>query len=376
MNVDQNPSSRGAVPTSRLTRTTASRANEPSVGQIRENMSIDRQNKSCLIGTSVFLASTVLYLATFAGTLLMPQWYFKLLFAGINGVFIAVVFVIGHDACHDSLTPRPWLNKLLGRLSFLPCLIPFAAWDYSHNTVHHSFTNVRTRDNGYVPFAPEDFVKLPKWRQKLERIYRTPLGLGLFYFLDVYLKYELFPTQSRRSPTKPSYIFQLDRLLVLAFLIFEIAFLCGWAGHTGQSKSQLVIFGFLIPYTLWTYIMGFFTFQMHNHPRVIWYANEKEWSFFRGQIIGTPHVEFPWVIDFILHNVMHHTAHHADPKVPLYRLRESQRLLEDAYAEDLVHVKWTFKEFMRTMRICCLYDYQHHRWVDFAGESNEDHNRS
>ena len=90
-------------------------------------------------------------------------------------------------------------------------------------------------------------------------------------------------------------------------------------------------------------------------------------SFFGGQIRGTPHIEFPGVVDFVLHNVMHHTAHHVDPKIPLYNLRQSQRSLEAAYESEIIHIKWTFSGFFKTMQTCRLYDYQQHRLIDFDG---------
>jgi omega-6 fatty acid desaturase (delta-12 desaturase) len=290
-----------------------------------------------------------------------------LIYIGINGFFIGILFVIGHDCCHGSFTAHKWLNQLLGRLAFLPNLHLFTTWEYSHNVLHHSYTNVRNRDNAYVPFTFEQFNSLPTWRRTLERIYRSPIGLGLFYFLEHYLRYELFPTRARRSPIKPAYIFHMDRLLVAGFLAIQISFLCWWASRVGVSPWKFIVLGFVIPYSFWTYLMGFFTFQMHTHPLVPWYADEEDWSFFRGQIRGTPHIEFPALVDFILHNVMQHTAHHADQNIPLYNLRRSQKSLETAYGSDIVHVKWNFSGFVKVMRTCRLFDYQGHRWLDFDG---------
>src|SRR5262249_61871604 len=45
--------------------------------------------------------------------------------AGIAaGALLAILFVIGHDACHGSDTSRRWLNSLIGRVAFLPTITP------------------------------------------------------------------------------------------------------------------------------------------------------------------------------------------------------------------------------------------------------------
>jgi acyl-lipid omega-6 desaturase (Delta-12 desaturase) len=45
------------------------------------------------------------------------------------GVLLAVLFVIGHDACPGSFTSRSWLNLSVGRIVFLPTLTPFSTWE-------------------------------------------------------------------------------------------------------------------------------------------------------------------------------------------------------------------------------------------------------
>ena len=56
---------------------------------------------------------------------------------------IGALFIIGHDAAHNSFTPYGWLNRLLGRLVLLPAWHPYTSWAYAHNTLHHGGTNLR-----------------------------------------------------------------------------------------------------------------------------------------------------------------------------------------------------------------------------------------
>ena len=73
------------------------------------------------------------------------------------------------------------------------------------------------------------------------------------------------------------------------------------------------------------------------------------------------------VIDFLLHNIMHHPAHHIDPTIPLYELPDSQAQLEHHSPDDSIVVRLTLAEFLRICRLCKLYDYRRHCWLDFDG---------
>src|SRR3954454_22783610 len=74
-----------------------------------------------------------LLLAAFAGAVLLQAWWARLL-CGLGAGFVTGrLFVIGHDACHQSLTPHRRLNHWLGRLAFLPSLTPYSLWEVGHN---------------------------------------------------------------------------------------------------------------------------------------------------------------------------------------------------------------------------------------------------
>src|SRR4029079_17404395 len=74
--------------------------------------------------------------------------------------------------------------------------------------------------------------------------------------------------------------------------------------------AAVAALGVAVPFLAFTWLMGFATFQHHTHPRVLWYDDESEWSYFRSQVQGTVHVEFPRWVELLLHNIMEHTAHH------------------------------------------------------------------
>ena len=66
---------------------------------------------------------------------------------------------------------------------------------------------------------------------------------------------------------------------------------------------------------------------------------------------------------------MEHTAHHADPGgIPLYCLPEAQKSLERFFGDEILYEYWTPSTFLRTTRICKLYDYSTHQWIGYDGK--------
>src|ERR1700733_7313990 len=91
------------------------------------------RRRSLHAGLRVFAVHFGLYLATLVGAVApLPLWL-NLVFAGANGVFIALLFIIGHDGGHGSLAPgRSW-NLWLSRIAFLPCVHAASLWRVTHN---------------------------------------------------------------------------------------------------------------------------------------------------------------------------------------------------------------------------------------------------
>ncbi len=339
---------------------------EPSVKAVRGKMPPEHRCRSTAKGLSLCALATAVYIASFACILLAPGWPLKILSALINHFAIDVLFVLGHDACHGSLTSSAFGNRLLGRLCFLPSLHPYTSWEYSHNALHHGWTNVYGKDPVFAPLSFAQFQRLPKWRKAVERMYRSALGLWLYYLVEIWWKYEIFPRPTHRRKTR-RFGFELDRLLVLGFVIAQCAGVFWYAVHHHTNPFLLVLVAFALPFLLFDAAMGFVIHQHHTHPRVPWYATEQDWSFFRGQVEAVVHVEFPRIVDVVLHHIMDHTAHHVDPKIPLYNLCNAQRALEEAYGSQIISLKWTLREFRRTLATCRLFDYDHHRWLDYDG---------
>ncbi len=346
-----------------------SRCQSLKPGEVRAKMPAGVRDRSLATALGLFFLGAGLYLATLVATVAAPWWPLKLLFSLANTFFIGILFVIGHDACHGAYTASAWLNGLLGRIAFFPSWHPYTGWGHAHNHVHHAWTNLRQKDYAWAPLSKDDYDRLPAWRRAVARLYRTPLGLGLYYFFDVYLRRTIFPKRDFRGAMRMSR-FVADCFLVVAFIAAQAALLVVLTRWFGSRNSVIesLLFGQWLPFALWNWLIGFIIFLHHTHPRIPWFDDPEEWSFYKGQILGTAHVRFPGPINWVVHNIMEHTAHHADPRVPLYHLGKAQESLARAFPDDIIEHKFSWRSFRYTLRTCRLYDYRRHRWLGWTGE--------
>lgn len=328
------------------------------------------RRSSVLRGGLIFLISALIYWGLFAGAIFLPLPWQRVACIVFLPFLIGSLFVIGHDAAHNSLTSIGWLNRFLGRLAMLPAWHPYTAWSHAHNTLHHGGTNLRGKHPDFVPLTKEEYDRLPLWRRLLERLYRSPIGPGINYFFDFYFRFLLFPSGPRRSPFRLA--FELDRLLVIGFIGLQFAGVWYLSHFTPGLLVTPFTYSFvlvLIPWFSWLYFMGFMSFIQHTHPLLAWYDDPAEWSFYHVQLKSSTHVMFPWPIERLLNNIMDHAAHHIDPTIPLYNLPESQRLLEQTCPEHAAVIRWTPWQFWETCQVCKLYDFKRHCWTDFAGRA-------
>jgi omega-6 fatty acid desaturase (delta-12 desaturase) len=313
----------------------------------------------------LLLADYALLLISLATTVLVRSVIVKLAAALAAGFIIGRLFIIGHDACHHSLTPHRTLNKWLGRIAFLPSLTPYSLWEVGHNVVHHGYTNLKGFDFIWAPFTLQEFGALRPSRRLLERIYRSGWAPGLYYLIEVWWHRMFFPARAAMPTRRP--VFFKDCALVSSYGLIWISVLVVAAHATGQSMILLTLFGFLVPFLFWCAMIGFVVYMHHTHPRIDWYAERSEWSHCAPFVSTTVHLTFPWRIGGMLHNIMEHTAHHVDMSIPLYRLPMAQQRLEELLPERIVIQQFSWRWYFDTARRCKLYDINTHRWTGFDG---------
>ncbi len=304
--------------------------------------------------------------AVSASVLLAPVWL-KLVAGVLAGLLIGRLFILGHDACHQSFTPYRGLNRVLGRIAFLPSLTPYSLWDVGHNVVHHGYTNLKGFDFVWAPLTQAEYLAMPAWRRALERIYRSGWGAGVYYFIEMWWLRMFFPSASHLSARRP--VFTRDCLLVSGFALLWMGALCTAASQTGQPAWLLLATGFVLPFVVWNYMIGFVVYVHHTHTAVSWHDDKATWASAMPFVSTTVHLTFPLGIGGALHHIMEHTAHHVDMGVPLYHLKEAQQVLEDKLPGCIIVQPFSWRWYFETAARCKLYDFQARTWTDFEGRA-------
>jgi acyl-lipid omega-6 desaturase (Delta-12 desaturase) len=320
--------------------------------------------------TQLFIPALVLALdlALFAVgnalVLLVDGLALKLLGMTIVTIAIVRLFLVGHDACHGSFFSNARLNAICGRIAFLPSLTAYSLWEMGHNTAHHGFNNLKGRDQVWAPYSKSEFDALPPLRKSLERLYRSGLGWGAYYLVEMWWKKLFFATKKEIGSSRRKY--WLDSLLVTAGAAVWVAIVAFTANRTGQSFLLLVTLAFIVPFLLWNGVIGFVVYLHHTNPQIAWFQSRQEWQRCRAYLTSTACVRFPFGLDHALHNIMEHNAHHLNPGIPMFTLRAAQQALRDRFP-DLCDYRLDRRTYMDIVRRCKLYDFTNHQWLDFDG---------
>lgn len=312
----------------------------------------------------IFTGDMLLYSAAIAGVLFFESIALKLACGILAGMLVSSIFVIAHDAAHDSFTKHKLLNKTIARITYLLSLHNYSLWLTEHNRMHHQTTNIREL-NSWSPMSKDEYDALPSWRKGLEQVYRTPPGMCLYYMIERWWKHKFYPFKQLKGKYNAAY---LDFVSIVTYLtVFISLLLVAGSQLTSITPIQALVFGLGVPFLTWNFMMGFTVYQHHTHESIAWTKDRKESRQLGGQVDYTMHVRYPGWYNHISHNIMEHTAHHVDPRIPCYNLAKAQQVLTEILGSDMHAIDFSLFGFLRTMRNCKLYDYDHHCWMDFAG---------
>ena len=321
--------------------------------------------RSTPLALLIFFTEVIIYLSAIAGIIFVDNILIRMLCSMFAGLIISALYVVAHDAAHNSFTDSKRLNKVLARVSYLPSLHNYSLWLIAHNRLHHNNPNVQGI-NSWSPFSKIEFDALPEWRKAVERFYRSIFGMCFYYLVERWWQHKFFPFVKYTGERRPGQI--MDFLLVAGYLVAFIWMLV-YAGmklaHT--SPAELIVLGFILPFLVWNFMGGATIYQHHTHESLPWFRSNEERKRLCGQEDVTMHVRYPRWYNLLSLNIMQHTAHHINLGIPLYNLAQAQDALSKILDGQLLTVQFSPARFLQTVDRCKLYDYEHHRWLDFDG---------
>ena len=146
----------------------------------------------------------------------------------------------------------------------------------------------------------------------------------------------------------------------VALLLFAPAY-----SNTGSATA--IVLGFILPFYIFQSLFAFTVYVQHTHEKVAWYKLPPDREGNGRQEFISVNLVFPDWLRLLMHDVYTHPVHHVCPAIPCYQLREAQEHLSKLLDGRGVTQQFSFSWLFETMRICQLYDYQNHHWLDFDG---------
>lgn len=132
------------------------------------------------IGLSAVVAAAGIVWSLFAPWWLLPFGWL------LGGIGLFGFMVLAHDAGHDALFEKHWMNDLAGHLLCLPIAQPYVPMQILHAR-HHAHLNHVERDPTWKPWSREKYESRPLVVRGLYRAMRQDLWwLGTVFNLFVF----------------------------------------------------------------------------------------------------------------------------------------------------------------------------------------------
>jgi omega-6 fatty acid desaturase (delta-12 desaturase) len=295
--------------------------------------------------------------------LLVPLWL-------LAGLAVSALFILGHDAAHGALFKSERLSYLLGQLAMLPSFHLYEAWVLGHNRIHHGHTTREVMDYVWHPLTPEQYRALTPLGRLAHRVKWSWLGAGVYYMHEIWWS-KMIRFQAGEKLAAP---IRRDRLVVGAYaLLVSAAALGGGYAAYGSPGGALWMWVKVlgVPFVVWNYTIGWAVYVHHIAPDILWHRR-RDWNKFKGQMEGTTILYMPAWLNFFMHNIFLHVAHHVDMRIPFYRLPLATRIIVENFGDVVRERRYRFSDYLAATRSCKLFDFEHHRWCTYEAAAAAD----
>ena len=220
-------------------------------------------------------------------------------------------FVLMHDCAHGSFFASRKANDVIGFLTGVLTLTPFAQWRRDHALHHASSGDLDRRGHGDVPTLTvrEYMARSPRARLAYRTV-RHPLVLLLGGPLHLAIG------QRFRGESKATGRRQIASVwgtnAAIAVLLTAAIWAVGW-------KSVLLAYG--LPYFM-AASMGVWLFYVQHQFEDAYWAPHDHWDYGEAALRGSSHLRLPQPLRWLTADIGLHHVHHIAPRIPNYRLQQ------------------------------------------------------
>jgi omega-6 fatty acid desaturase (delta-12 desaturase) len=275
----------------------------------------------------------------------IQSWIFGPILALVLGFVLTGLFVVGHDAGHRSFSKSTKLNDFVGHLTMSLTYWPFHVWRLSHD-IHHRYTHNIDRDIAWVPFTYEKYQTWPSSMQRLYLWTRSSFFfIGSVFFTSYFVKDALRGQRSKHFKKTEQKQIQLSLAVMFLWMVLSFVGAIYFYG----------IYGFvcfvLLPQLGFHFWLSTFTLFHHTHNEVNFMPAES-WSPEKAQLGSTIHVDYPFFVEWLCHDINWHVPHHVCVGVPHYHLRRAHQALKTFYPEIVREEKISFSLVKNVIEQC------------------------
>jgi acyl-lipid omega-6 desaturase (Delta-12 desaturase) len=303
------------------------------------------------------LATSVVPLGILLG-LMYPassySYWLALALAPIAAGFHVRTFIIMHDCAHGSFFPSRRANEIVGFITGVLTLFPFAQWRRDHAMHHASSGDLDRRGHGDIlTLTVEEYMKLGWWGRLRYRAYRNPVVL--FGFGPIYL-FLLNRWHTVGSGAKASHIGGVHATnAAIALLVL------GFAKIIGLGLFLLLY----VPVFFIASVVGIWLFYVQHQFDGTYWRQHDEWDYATAALQGSSYYRLPRVLEWITGSIGLHHVHHIDPKIPNYYLRPCHDAIDEFHGV----LTLTLRASLRSVKLK-LWDTEQGRLVGFDAVRN------
>ena len=260
---------------------------------------------------SWYYTLTTLFLlgVTFAGALYPFHIVIRIACSVLNALLLARMFIIYHDYLHKAILRRSVGANILFTFFGLYMLTPRSIWKRSHDHHHKHNSKLFTSSIGSFPIVTiEKFKRMSRAERTNYLFIRHPLTIAFGYIFAFLWGMSILSLV--RSPTK-----HWDSALAIAFhfgLIVTVGLTFGWLA------AFLAIF---LPVFLAHALGSYLFYVQHNFPEAV-YHDKEGWTYMGAAMDSTSFLNLSRVMHWFTGNIGYHHIHHANSRIPFYRLPE------------------------------------------------------
>jgi omega-6 fatty acid desaturase (delta-12 desaturase) len=255
------------------------------------------------------LSTTILLLATMAGTIWNFHWAGQLACSVLAGLLFLRLFVIYHDQQHQAILPHSRVAEGFMRVFGILILSPSSVWRSSHNHHHNHNSKLRGSHIGSFPIMTRaQYLKSSRSTRFKYLFMRHPLVI-LFGYIFVFLHGMcLYP--SLNDPRE-----HYD--CIIAFLL-HILLAVGITFFLGWPALFLVL---IIPHFVGSAIGSYLFYAQHNFPGVT-FSDNAGWTYHTAALESSSFLKTGPLMAWFTANIGYHHIHHLNSRIPFYRLPE------------------------------------------------------